>query len=316
MLALISKIYGKGNIKILYVKSHTEMKDYYSLGNERADYLAKQALKLNLKESLIPLCSPDNYGNYITIKDVYCLNDIKKDTNKINKVIRKINIKKLNQQSEIMKFDHLNKIQEKMKDYGIKNNGKLYSFWLLASIKWLIVPPFKKCVLCKKGNLYTEHLLKCDKLKNEIDNIKDILIGELKNMNIQIKRDHKSLVDKNYYFFLCGIIPKCIEKLSKKQNPLNYKEDLDHIRLVAVNLFYNHFIESVKRCSETNNSDVKVEDREFKTPLLNYKVRKERNSNDSSSYQRVGITKEKKKRKRKKFDMNFKDSLKNKKKIK
>jgi len=184
---LLDKCVDNKKIHLEYIKAHTGKKDDVSVGNEKADKLAKDAINNKLEPIIIG--TPDiNIYMYSSNQVMY--NDIKENVKKFNQIINKKDMKKLKQQSNVLlKLNHSEKIHKTVKNYAITNHDEtIYSFWILGCLKWLVNPPFKLCVFCKLKHFSTNHLLDCSGFNDELNdlnkNIKNYLVLKLKNKKI------------------------------------------------------------------------------------------------------------------------------------
>jgi len=299
-IKLLNKYIDNKRIRLIYVKAHSGKNDFQSNGNNQADYLAKSALN---DKKYIPIGTPDSKNIYIYMNNQVMLNDIKENLKKFNKKINKTFIIKLKQQSKIiLKYKHSENIQKEIKKYAIINNDEsIYSFWILCCLKWLINPPFKICIFCKLEKLDTNHIIICNKFKNNLNNfdkkIKNYIEIKLKNKNINkylINID--TLNNTNKYAFYIGFIPNSLQKKLKNDFPKDYKIEINELRIFVLKNFYEYYKIIINEIeTEIKNNDTKDNNEIITLPLSQngrkiWKKRKIKTNERKNSSKKIKIT--------------------------
>jgi len=335
---LISSIlFDNPNIKLIYVRSHTNIRDFESLGNNVADRLAKSANHINL----IPLCFPDMKKCYIYINNQIQTSGIKNDLKKCNKIIRKFELKNLKTQGVLPLNHNIPKVHKFIYKYSVNNNEQIYSFWILSTLKWLL-PNYIICKYCSfNKKLNTLHVLNCNFFKNEIIILKNniqIQLIKLKIINYkinindissnnstfdlnneisksQLKLDVSkhiydlliSFAETNKYNLLCGILPKSLIKLIKIYNPKTYEKDIDNFRLNMILNYYNFYKQILIKIKNNLTDDEKK---------LNKKKKRKKSNEVNNKMKKIKIDKNynkhktiKKNIKRKNIDMEHQDQM-------
>jgi len=250
-VALLSQNLSE-KIKLIYVPSHVGVTDLNSFGNNRADALAK----LTKVNRYIPFGLPDFCGAYIYINNVIQTSGIKNDAKKCTINIRKPLLNKYKQQTlTIIKAKHSDKIKDKIYKYCMENNEKLWSFWILATLRWLIPAPFVTCNYCFSNEKFnTYHLNQCPILKNYNNELNQNFIKLLKdlkipNKNIKQMKSNEDIENEKVNIFLSEpLIKLCIK--SKFQESYLFNLAKRYINTKPLILSSLDFVNNVNRLTE------------------------------------------------------------------
>jgi len=203
--------------------------------------------------------------------------------------VRKKYLTKLNHQNQLIKkTHHIKNIQDEIKNGIIYKNEKLFSFWILASLNWLVKPPFGKCNKCPDEKNNTNHLFKCKLLENDTKLINDkfkfifikykipnpllnstlkLNVFDITQRNILNPKLLKKIYPKNLLSAvieyaamdklksLCGFLPNSLHKLIKHYKPQTYTDDIKDIRLYLLESYHDFWIAYQNQLN--NNNEIK-----------------------------------------------------------
>jgi ribonuclease HI len=178
------------NISSTHILAHTKRLDELSLGNEEADKLAKAGCKLQGGETM----TLDWQGVYLRFKGRILMSGIKKDLYGIMKYLRREKWKKLSRQGYILREfgSQYENITKQIRTMAVeKNQDKVWSFFILATLRWITSPPtenkLSKCNLCSENAEESlDHFFSCGALRHFHSHAEQILHQSLINLNINL----------------------------------------------------------------------------------------------------------------------------------
>jgi len=247
---------GNPHIKLAFVKGHTGKKDWISLGNERADYLAKKG-NCDTKGEVVTL---DNGGVYISYNKKILLSGIKNDIRSIFDELRRLKCNQLRHQGMTLRSPRFKKIMKEVRDDSVTfQKHWIWSYFILASVRWLTPPPLFKsylpCQMCKAPKNNVEHLLNCPTLKHMHTNA-DLCLQSLPSLpdntfpmstSSSTGPSQQQLLSAGYtrrmtnwvvsfnlgdkLCLLAGIFPKSLNSMLRHYCPKTFKEDERVIRM-------------------------------------------------------------------------------------
>jgi ribonuclease HI len=187
---LVSVLKSNPQIKTHYVRAHTNKKDMISMGNQKADMLAKLATKSKAD----PLMTMDRGGVYLSFDSKILISGIKRDLARIVKVLRFKAWSKLQHQGQILKqFKHqyADIYKNLIKMMLERKKDKIWSFFILSTLRWITPPPTSgvsvKCVLCS-GNDFdnNDHFFACPALSPLHSQAENSFLSCLSELNMNI----------------------------------------------------------------------------------------------------------------------------------